>query len=49
VREIKGLAGAQFDPAVAQLLVDMWDSGELGYLYRQSSAAPVREKEEVAA
>jgi HD-GYP domain-containing protein (c-di-GMP phosphodiesterase class II)/uncharacterized membrane protein len=49
VREIKGLAGAQFDPAVAQLLVDMWDSGELGYLYRQSSAAPPRVREEVAA
>lgn len=35
VREIKDHAGSQFDPAVVQLLVDLWDSGELANVIKR--------------
>jgi len=37
VREIKSLAGAQFDPTAVQALVDLWNSGELGKLTMRPS------------
>jgi len=35
VREIKDHAGSQFDPTVVQLLVDLWDSGELANVIKR--------------
>ena len=45
VQEIKALAGAQFDPSIAQALAQLWESGELSKFKIQST--PTKDPEDI--